>query len=147
MGRSLRASLEKVNGQMMKPLLIVSAAIEVGAGLGLLVSPSTIVWLLLGSSLESPAGLALGRVAGAALLSLGVACWFTHRQGSSATGLIAAMLLYNTAVGTILAIAGGANDLAGIVLWPAVGVHAVMAVWCITCLWNERMNVTSQHRA
>jgi hypothetical protein len=132
---------------MIKPLLIVSAAIEIGAGLGLLVSPLTIVWLLLGSSLESPASLALGRVAGAALLSLGVACWLARQQGSAASGLVAAMLLYNTAVGAILAIAGSGSDLVGIALWPAVAIHAAMAVWCIACLRNERVNVTSERRA
>jgi len=119
---------------MIKPLLIVSTVIEVGAGLGLLLSPSTIVWLLFASSFDSPVESSVARVAGAALLSLGVACWLARQQGATARGMVAAMLLYNAAVGAILAAAGGNSDLVGIALWPAVVIHAAMAVWCVACL-------------
>ena len=125
----------------MKPLLIVTAVLEVGAGLALLVSPAASAWVLLGAALETPAGLTVGRVAGAALLSLGVACWFRDRP---ATGLVAAMLLYNTAAVAVLAVAGIGSELVGVALWPAVGLHAAMAVWCVVCLRNKRVNVTSE---
>ncbi len=52
----------------MKKLLIVAALIEAGAGIGLICCPSAAVTMLLGSPLDTPAGLTLGRVAGAALL-------------------------------------------------------------------------------
>ncbi len=119
---------------MAKHLLIVSAAIEISAGVGLLVLPSTMVWLLLGSTLETPASVALGRVTGAALLSLGTACWLARQMGKATGGLVVAMLLYNSAVGTILAVAGGGSDLVSIALWPVVVVHGAMAVWCAICV-------------
>ena len=91
-----------------KHLFIVTAAIEAGAGLSLLLSPAVPVSLLLGLPLDTPAGLAVGRVGGAALLSMAAACWLARNdeQNQAAIGLIAAMLLYNTAVVVVLAHAG-----------------------------------------
>jgi hypothetical protein len=83
----------------MKPLLVVTAVIELGAGLALLGFPSAAVALLLGSSLAMPAAVTLRRLAGAALLALGLACWLARRdvQSRAARRLVAAMLLYNFA--------------------------------------------------
>jgi hypothetical protein len=83
----------------MKRLLIVTMVMEVGAGMALLCCPSATVALLLGSPLDTPATLTLGRVAGAALFALGVACWLASGDAESraARGLVAAMLLYNLA--------------------------------------------------
>jgi hypothetical protein len=119
---------------MKKSLFVVTAVIEVGAGLALMIWPSTAAMLLLGSSLDNPVGLTLGRVAGAALLALGVACWLARHDAESrpAVGLIVAMLLYNSAAVLFLAVASIGVGLFGIALWPAVTLHAAMAVWCIT---------------
>jgi hypothetical protein len=130
----------------VKNLLTLTAVIEIGAGLALVVWPSLSVTLLLSSPLDTPAAVALGRVAGAALLALGVACWLARRDGLSraATGLVVAMLLYNLAVVAILASAGIGSELVGVVLWPAVVLHAAMAVWCIVCLRSKRVNVGNE---
>ena len=120
----------------MKRLLIATAVIELGAGLALLCCPSVTVALLIGSGLDTSAAVTLGRVAGAALLALGVACWLARGDTLSpaARGLVAAMLLYNAAVAAVLAFAGVGLGLDGIALWPAVVLHAAMAIWCIACL-------------
>ena len=113
-----------------KQLLVVTALIETAAGLMMLVSPTLVVGLLLGASLDAPAALVVGRIAGAALLSLGVACWLA-RDGLSLAlrGLIAAMLLYNCAAAAVLAHAGAVVGFVGVLLWPAVALHAALAVW------------------
>ena len=120
----------------MKTLHIVTALIEAGAGVALVAVPSFAVQLLLGSPLDAPAAVILGRVAGAALFTLGVACWFASGDTKSraARGLVAGMLLYNVGVAFILAMAGIQSHLVGIALWPAVILHAAMAVWCVACL-------------
>ena len=120
----------------MKTLLIVTTLIELGAGVALLGFPSAAVKLLLGSPLDAPAAVTLGRVAGVALLALGVACWRASGDTKSraARGLAGAMVLYNLGVAGILAAAGVQSQTLGIALWPAVILHAAMTVWCVTSL-------------
>jgi hypothetical protein len=124
----------------MKTLLIVTTFIEVGAGLALLLLPSQAAWLLFGSPLVTPTSLLVGRLAGVALLSLGVACWLGRNEEMSRTGnaLVGAMLLYNAAAVALISYAGIGLRLVALLLWPAVLLHAVMAVWCVTCLRSRR---------
>ena len=76
----------------MNRFLALTAAIEAGAGLALIAAPDLVVRLLLGADI-SGAAVPLGRVAGVALLALGMACWLARGQASSA--LVSAMVLYN----------------------------------------------------
>jgi len=129
-------------------LLIATALIEVGTGLALVLSPSVPVSLLLGVSLDTPGGLVVGRLAGAALLSLGVACWLARNDALSgaARGVIAEMLLYNAGAVAVLVCAGIGLGLSSIGLWPAVLVNAALAVWCIACLRTKRVNQSITER-
>ena len=125
----------------MKNLLTVSAVIELGAGLALLAVPSAAVKLLFGSPLDTPAAVALGRLAGAALLTLGIACWRASRdvQSHAARGLVHEMLMYNLLAAGILASVGLVAAFVGELLGPAVILHSVMAVWCIWILiWSGK---------
>jgi len=126
----------------MSRLLKLSALLEATTGLGLIAVPSVVVRLLLGSPLDASAAVTLGRVAGVALLALGVACWLARADTlrRTARGLLAAMLLYNVAVVALLAYSGIGLGLRGLALWPAVILHAVMAVWCIACLRRTPQN-------
>ena len=118
-----------------KKLLIVTAFVETATGLMLLVSPTLVVTFLLGASLDAQAALVVART-GAALLSLGCACWLARNDGPNRAvpGLVAAMLLYNTVAVAVLANAGAGARLVGALTWPAVALHAALAVWCIACL-------------
>ena len=128
---------------VVRTLLIATALAETGVGLTLLLSPTLVAGLLLGVSLDAPAALIVGRIAGAALLSLGAACWLARADGPSRArrGLVAAMLLYNCAAGAVIANAG-ASVPGGVLMWPAVAVHAVLAIWCIACLRSGSANGT-----
>ena len=131
----------------MSRLLKLTAIIEAATGLALLALPSFVVQLLLGAEI-SGASMPLGRVAGAALLALGVACWLARddTQSRAARGLVSAMVLYNLGVVIILGSAGLGSQSVGIALWPAVILHAAMGGWCVACLrrglQNEAMTVT-----
>jgi hypothetical protein len=120
----------------MKNLLTVSALIEGGTGLVLVTFPSLVADLLLASSLDTPGDLTVARVAGVALLALSVACWRARHDWHSlaARGVVGAMVLYNAGILTILVYAGLGLGLSGIGFWPAVLVHAVMAVWSVETL-------------
>ncbi len=124
----------------MKNLLALTAVIEAGAGLVFALLPAAAVMLLFGSSLDSPAALMVTRLTGAALITLGLACWLARLDGESrsAAGLVAAMLLYNLAALAILAYAGIGPGLIGITLWLGVVLHSAMAVWCFACLRTWR---------
>jgi hypothetical protein len=129
----------------MKRLLVATAAIEAGAGLALLCGPSVSVALLLGSPLTTEASAALGRVAGAALLALGIASWLArNEQNAAANGLIAAMTVYNAVAMIILGAAGLQLRPVGVALWPAVGLHAVMTAWCVTAYLLGTQSSTSR---
>jgi hypothetical protein len=123
----------------VKRLLIVTAVIELGAGVALLCFPSATVALLLGSSLDIPGAMTLARVAGTALFALGVACWLAQydTESCAARGLVSAMVLYNLGAVIILSAAGIRSKPVGVALWPAVILHAVMAVWCVTSLLRK----------
>jgi hypothetical protein len=101
----------------MKMVLIFAAVGEAGTGLALLIVPSLVGRLLLGEELTGIT-IPVARVAGIALIALGVACW----PGPPRVG----MVIYSAAVALYLAYLGFAGDLAGILLWPAVILHVIL---------------------
>ena len=119
----------------MNRLLKLTAIIEAATGLGLIAVPAIVVRLLLDAEM-SGATIPLGRVAGVALLALGVACWLARgdTQSRATRGLVVAMLMYNLVATAVLAFAGIGLGLHGVVLWPAVVLHAAMGAWCVACL-------------
>jgi hypothetical protein len=124
----------------MKILLQVSAVLELGAGLALLIVPAVFVSLLIGGGmLEDSLTLAVARVGGAAILALGIACWLARGDSSSAaaSGLVTAMLMYNVGVVLILGWAGFHIQPVGMLLVPAVVVHTGMTAWCFLGLTRK----------
>jgi hypothetical protein len=107
-------------------VLGVAAAVEAATGLFLLVLPHLVAKLLLGTDVTG-VPIVIGRVAGIALLSLGIGCWL-GRQEAGGGWALAAMLLYNVLVTAYLAYVGIGTEFVGILLWPAVVVHAVLTV-------------------
>ena len=101
----------------MRRVLVLAAVGEAATGLALLVVPSLVVLLLLGEELTGVT-IPVARVAGIALIALGVACW----PGTPLVG----MLTYSAAVTLYLAYVGFAGGLSGILLWPAVVIHAIL---------------------
>jgi len=98
-------------------VLIFTAAGEAATGLALLLVPSLVGQLLLGTELTGIA-VTVARVAGIALIGLGLACW----PGKALIG----MLTYSAAVTLYLAYIGFAGGSSGMLLWPAVVVHAIL---------------------
>ncbi len=113
---------------------VVTAVMELGAGLVLLLAPALVIRLLFGAS-EIPPAVAIGRLAGAALLSLGAACWWARRDGESTAGraLVSSLLIYNAAV--VALVLSAAFGPPGPLLWAVVVVHGAMAMWCV---WSLR---------
>jgi hypothetical protein len=110
-------------------VLIFAAVGEVGTGSALLLVPSLVGRLLLGEELTGIA-IPVARVAGIALIALGIACWpCTPRIG---------MLSYSTAVTLYLAYVGSVGGLTGILLWPAVAIHAILSFLLVRSLFTDQ---------
>jgi hypothetical protein len=121
----------------MKKLLVITAAIEAGTGVVLLAAPSVLASVLLGAPLDGPVALTVARVGGAGLFTIGLACWLARDNGRA---LVVAMLFYNVAAAAILAYAAVGLALAGIGLWPAIGLHTALAGWCATALKSSPLH-------
>jgi hypothetical protein len=124
----------------VKRLLTFTAVLEGATGAALLAVPSAVATILLGRGLDSPASLIVARVAGAALISLGLACgWATGDSRSrAARGVVAAMLLYDVMAFALLLYSGIGLGESGPGLWPAAAVHLVLAVWSFAGLRSAR---------
>jgi quinol-cytochrome oxidoreductase complex cytochrome b subunit len=121
---------------MIKTLLIVTAIFEILTGLALLASPSRAGVSLTRAPLDSAAGVIVARVAGAALLAIGVACWLARDVGHSPAGraLIGGLLTYNVIAAAVLGFAGMASAANGPAVWPGAAAHLFLAVFCIAAL-------------
>ena len=115
-------------------IMAVACAAEAGTGLGLLVVPSLVVGLLLGSG---PLGIAIviSRVAGIALIALAIACWPDAGATGSAKPYIG-MLTYNALAALVLAQVGLAGATSGILLWPVALLHLILAV-LLAWAWSD----------
>lgn len=120
----------------LNSFLVVTALIELGAGLALLAAPSFAASVLVGAPLESPVSLVIARITGAALLSLGIACWLARDDagGRTVRGLVVAMLVYNLGAAAVLSHARLGFGLNGIGLWPVVLLHVALSIWGVMCL-------------
>jgi len=114
-------------------VLIFAAVGEAGTGLALLIVPSLVGRLLLGQELTGIV-IPVARVAGIALIALGVACW----PGTPLVG----MLTYSAAVTLYLACVGFSGGLTGILLWPAVVLHAILTALLIRAVTSDKETKT-----
>jgi len=119
-----------------KLFLVTTASVEAATGLCLLILPALPFAILLGLEHASTEAIFVGRIAGAALLAIGIASWMarTDTSTSAQLGLLTGILVYDTAASMLLAFAGAVLKMIGVLLWPAVALHALLAVWCFSCL-------------
>ena len=108
-------------------ILKLSSVIEMATGIALIATPLIIVRLIFGVRFPDGGAVAgLGRLAGVALLCLGLACWPDSR-GTESRSVRRALFLYNLLVALYLAYIGVATRLVGLLLWPACALHLVLA--------------------
>ena len=98
--------------------------------------PAVVLASLLGTQAAANETLVVGRVTGAALLAIGVACALARDDTRSPAqrGVLVGILTYDVLVAFLLVYAGVAVGMAGPALWPAVVLHTVLTIWCILCL-------------
>jgi hypothetical protein len=106
----------------MKTVLALAAGAEAAMGILLLAFPSLVIRLLFGAEITG-VGEVVGRVTGLALIGLGVACW----PGGAARP-VQGMLTYGVFAALYLAYVGIRGETVGLLLWPAVIMHAILVI-------------------
>jgi Ca2+/Na+ antiporter len=119
-----------------RKLLAFTAVVEVGTGLILMIDPAIVVTLLLGAEV-SGVGTLLGRCFGIALLALGLACLPSRQRSETSATAFRAMLIYNVLIALYLAYLGTVGHRGGVLLWPVVGLHAVVAL-LLVWTWRDK---------
>ena len=116
----------------MKKVLALTAAAEAGTGLVLLVYPPILVRLLFGGDIGG-VGIIITRLAGIALVGLGVACW----PDNSALQPLHGMLTYSAFAMLYLIYVGVHGRDVGLLLWPVIVVHAIFVVLLVRARSQE----------
>jgi hypothetical protein len=116
-------------------LLSIGGILETGAGLGLLISPSALSSLLLGSPLTA-AGVIVARLGGGGLLALGIACWCARKTPSAPASLGAAwaFLAYNLIACITLALASFEMSGGALLVIGASALHGVLGAALLAVL-------------
>ena len=109
--------------EMKERLLAVAAVAEGVTGLILLIYPPIVVKLLFGAEITG-AGVVMSRIAGIGLIGLGVACWPCEKASCALCG----MLTYSSLATLYLFYLGLGGGFIGILLWPAVVLHAALTL-------------------
>jgi hypothetical protein len=108
-------------------LTAFSACVEAATGIVLIIDPSLVASLLLGAELSS-SGHAVGRVAGFALLALGLACYPQPEPRGRANAAVRGLLTYNSLAAIFFIYLGVRREFAGLLLWPAAALHAALGI-------------------
>jgi hypothetical protein len=120
----------------MRRVLVLAAVGEAATGLALLIVPSLAGRLLLGAELTGVA-IPVARVAGIALIALGVACWPGSDADGSPSQAFRAMLFYSLLATLYLAYLGIGGERVGRLLWPAVAIHAILTTLLVRAWLKE----------
>jgi hypothetical protein len=85
----------------------------------------------------------MGRLPGIAIFALGLACWPSAQHAEGGSPAFRGMLVYNVLIALFLVYLFKVGHLGGVLLWPAVALHAVVALLLIW-MWRSERRVTGQ---
>ena len=123
---------------MQRTLLMIAAVLECLAGVALILMPGITLSVLLGVEAHDD-GLMIGRIAGTALLSLGIACWWARADaaGIARAGTLNAITLYNAAAGVLLVVFAATGKAGGTVTALVGILHLGLAAAFTTSRWQS----------
>jgi hypothetical protein len=108
-----------------RTLVAVCSSIEAATGLALITVPGLVVRILLGADLFD-GGIAVSRLAGVALLTLGVACWPSKNDVTAQ--ITWALFTYNLLAAIYLSYLRVGGGFFSYLLWPVCVLHALLAI-------------------
>jgi hypothetical protein len=123
------------NAMSLRLLLTISGGLEVLMGVLALLSPATVVSLLLGSPMDQLSAV-VTRLFGAAVFALGLACLKARDDVESAAGLAVSLGItsYNILAAVVITWAAAGLGLGGLLLWLAGIGHAVLGALFVSAL-------------
>jgi hypothetical protein len=122
----------------MRRLLAICGALEIVTGLTVAAVPALAAEALFGAAVAG-AGAAIARLAGIALIALGIACWPPRERARSATAPALGMFAYNVLVAMFLTGVGVRGGSTGVLLWPAAALHGgITTVMLVFALRSPR---------
>ena len=110
----------------MTTVVKIAAWVEIIVGASFVLMLQSQSQLLFGVALDD-AGAGFGRLSGFALIALGVACLPAKNAETNQRGA-RVLLVYNIAAAILIAWVGVTTSLRGVVLWPVVIMHTVLAI-------------------
>lgn len=119
----------------MRNPLSVAALGEALTGLILLLRPTIVTRLLFNTDVDGT-GAVMSRIAGIALIGLGLACWPSRSEADNRQRAFQGMISYGLMAALYLgyvAIAGGS---VGILFYPAIAVHVLLSVLLVRA-WSK----------
>ena len=121
---------------MKAKILAITAVLEAATGLLLVIYPPIALRALFGVEILDVDGLSvlMSRIAGVALIGLGVACWPSNSGRQQLYG----MLTYSVLVMLYLIRIGVRGAPVGPFLWPAVIVHGVLIILLVVAGFKAR---------
>ncbi len=117
----------------MKAFLSLTAILEGITGLTLILIPTFIVPLSLSTPLEEPGGIISARIAGIAITSLALACWFSKNNKNNA-GVLKSLLFYNFTIIAIFIYAIMTYELTSQFLGLIMVAHLGLGFWGVILL-------------
>jgi hypothetical protein len=110
---------------LQKSIVTGAAWLEIAVGVTVIVAPNFLCVLLFATRPEG-AGMPIARLAGIALLALGISC-LPSVQPAPRRNSVLGLLVYNVGAAILFAWVGVATALHGFLLWPAAILHAGIA--------------------
>jgi hypothetical protein len=110
---------------LQKSVVTTAAWLEMVVGASLLTAPDYPCQLLFAATPEG-LGIALARIGGLGLFALGIACLPSTATGSRRRAVFG-LLVFNFGVAILLAWVGIATTFSGVLLWPTIVLHAIIA--------------------
>ncbi len=113
----------------------MAAWIEIIVGASFILALNTQSQLIFGTTTEG-SGVHFAQLAGIALIALGIACLPSNHAATRRVA-VRTLLIYNIAAAIFFAWIGFATTLRGVVLWPVVILHTVLAIVLALSLRKE----------
>jgi hypothetical protein len=130
----------------VKLLLEAMAVINLITGLMLILVPTFLPKIVLEISVTDSASIAMSRVTGTAILSIGMICWMVRMEGRSKAGkgIVTGLAIYNALLMMVLAYTIIVQGFSTPGLWAFIFLYSVMAGWCIRTSIN--MKIVSKYQ-